>query len=90
MDKTYLEKFVNYLNKDICTLAKSIITETDTCETLFLGTLNYGFKAVVIRYFELLRYLGVQYKYNKNIEILNSQEFYEISISISILYISHK
>lgn len=67
------------MNNDICLLAKPIITETDTCENLFLGTLNYGFKAVVVRYFELLRYLGVEYNDSSNIQILNSSEFYELS-----------
>lgn len=79
LDKTYLEKFVVYLNQDICPLAEEIIKDSDTCETLFLGTLNYGFKAVAIRYFELQRYLGMQYNKVLSSEILNSPEFYEIS-----------
>ena len=80
LDKSYMETFVAYLNKNICPLAKAIITETDTCDTLFLGTLNYGFKAVIIRYFELLRYIGMGYKSILGNDILNTSDFYEISI----------
>lgn len=74
-----MDKFVLYLNTDICKLATKIITTTDTCDSLFLGTMNYGFKAVAIRYFELLRYLGVEIQNIESFDSLNSEEFYEIS-----------
>jgi len=87
LDRSYMEKFVKCLNQDICPLAKAIITDTDTCETLFLGTLSYGFKAVAIRNFELLRYLGMEVNNVLSSEILNSPEFYEMSKLIKFLFI---
>lgn len=75
-----MDKFMKSLNKDICQLATDLIQDNTTCDNLFLGTMNNGFKAVSIRYFELLRYLSVQIKSPENKKILNSEEFYEIGI----------
>ena len=68
-----------YLNNDICIFGNPLLTTSNTCDVLFLGTMKYGFKAVVIRYFELLRYLGVEFLNVQIYDFLNSPEFYEIS-----------
>lgn len=76
------------LNDDICPLAEELLKNKNntTCDNLFLGTLNNGFKAVSIRYFELLRYLSVQIKDPDNKRILNSEEFYEIGINKKTIF----
>ena len=72
------------LNEDICPLANPLISNIITCESLFLGTMKNGFKAVSMRYFELIRYLGVQIQEPNYQMILNSSEFYEIGKKINI------
>ena len=80
LETVYMDKFISNLNKDICPLVPTIINESDTCDSLFLGTMRNGFKAVLIRYFELLRFLSVEIKDPNIKDILNTQEFSEIGI----------
>ncbi len=62
------------LNQDI----NLLINKTYTDSAIYLRTPNYGFKAVVVRYFELLRYLGLSYYHNSNQDFLNTPEFLEV------------
>jgi hypothetical protein len=41
--------------------------------------MKYGFKAVVVRFFELIRYLGIQYFDSQKFDYINAQEFKDIS-----------
>jgi hypothetical protein len=75
------------LNEDICPLANPLIVNKIPCESLFLGTMKNGFKAVSMRYFELIRYLGVQIKDPDYQMILNSSEFYEIGKINKLLFL---
>ena len=75
-----MDYFDKNFNQDICSFANNLINDKLKCEDLFLGTLNYGFKAVSTRYFELLRYLGfLKSKSVNNFDFINSAEFGEIS-----------
>lgn len=79
MEKNYIDFFYSNLNEDICNLSTSIKNNVN-CDELFLGTLNYGFKGIINRYYELIRYLGyLKYKNVKDFDFLNSKEFGEIS-----------
>jgi hypothetical protein len=80
LSKTYLDdQFMKLLNDDICVI-ESIKTIFDTtCSNQFLGTMTYGFKAVVVRYFELIRYLGIKYYQDSNYDFINASEFKDIS-----------
>ncbi len=74
-----MKYFYTNINQDICLLAKNIITPNLTCEKIFLGTLYYGMKAVSLRYFDLLKYMGyIKYK-GLTYDFINSTEFGEIS-----------
>jgi hypothetical protein len=64
------------LNQDICPLVKDLFTD---CSTEFLSTMKYGFKAVVVRFFELIRYLGIQYFEGEKVDFINTKEFKDIS-----------
>ncbi len=80
LSKTYLDdQFMKLLNDDICVNNKIKEIFTTTCSQEFLGTMAYGFKAVVVRYFELIRYLGIKYYQNKNYDFINAIEFSDIS-----------
>ena len=52
---------------------------------MYLGTLDHGFKSVIARYFELLRYVAISYFNNKNgddssdDQLWNYEEFREIN-----------
>jgi hypothetical protein len=77
LSNSYLDEYMKNLNEDISPL----IIENNSGITAenFLGTMNYGFKSVVTRYFELIRFLGIVY-YNKvDYDFLNAPEFLEIS-----------
>lgn len=54
---SYISQFYNWLNNDI----SSFVTGMEVKEDSFLGTLKYGFKATISRYFELIRFIGVNY-----------------------------
>jgi hypothetical protein len=41
--------------------------------------MKYGFKAVTVRFFELIRYLGIQYFDNQKFDYINAHEFKDIS-----------
>ncbi len=87
LSQDYLDKFMNDLNNDIT----GIINSTRIDVNMFLETPKYvkninsffnyyqGFKAVVVRYFELIRFLGISYYTNTNYDFLNAPEFDEIS-----------
>ena len=51
-------------------------------DTSFLGTLKYGFKSTISRYFELIRFIGIDYLKNVDhsttLDPLNMTEFDEI------------
>ena len=57
---SYIKSFYNWLNKDISQYIQLQITE-DT----FLGTYKYGFKSVIARYFELIKYICLTYMTKK-------------------------
>ena len=75
----YMESFYNLINDNI---SDYIYNEyKHDISTLYLGTLNNGFKAVLSRYFELLRYIATNlYNENQKIEeLFNFPEFREIN-----------
>ena len=77
LSSTYLdEKFMKLLNEDICKVSGDVLPN---CPKDFLGTMNFGFKAVIVRYFELLRYLGIKYYQTNNFNFINANEFKDIS-----------
>lgn len=63
------------------------VTQQAVCDNIYLGTLNYvinfklnqGFKSVSVRYFDLLKYIAVQYYSNSELNVLNQAEFTELS-----------
>jgi hypothetical protein len=67
------------LNDNICVNPNIRSIFGATCNQQFLGTMTYGFKAVVVRYFELIRYLGIKYYQNKNYDFIDATEFQDIS-----------
>ena len=80
LSSTYLdENFMKLLNEDICKVKDVKLPD---CPKDFLGTMNFGFKAVVVRYFELLRYLGIKYYQTNNFNFINANEFKDISKNI--------
>jgi hypothetical protein len=78
LSSSYLDdKFMKLLNEDIC--EKVSADKLPNCSKDFLGTMKFGFKAVVVRYFELLRYLGIKYYQTNNFNFINANEFKDIS-----------
>ena len=86
----YNTKLYNYLNNDITSIAQNIDNSTSTeidldnlfeTTSTYLGTLRNGFKAVISRYFELIRYIGILYidPSKPNTNLWNSIEFKEIN-----------
>ncbi len=83
---TYIKKLYDYLNHDITSIATNINSSKQSfVETYdssnYLGTLENGFKSVIARYFELIRYICITYinpqtRYPK---LWNSPEFKEIN-----------
>jgi hypothetical protein len=72
------------MNKDI----QSFVTGLEVNDKTFLGTLKYGYKSTISRYFELIRFIGISFlKKNQQSEVtkedktkfLNYIEFNEIS-----------
>ena len=79
LKNNYMESFYDLINNNI---SEYIYNEyNDDISTLYLGTLRNGFKAVLVRFFELLRYIATNlYNNNTNIEDLyNFPEFREIN-----------
>ena len=83
----YIKKLYDYLNKDITSIATNVDVPTSSASVQtydssnYLGTLENGFKSVIARYFELIRYICVIY-INPNTrvkELWNSPEFKEIN-----------
>ena len=86
----YNTKLYNYLNNDITSIAQNVDNSTSTeidldnlfeTTSTYLGTLRNGFKAVISRYFELIRYIGILYidPSKPNTNLWNSIEFKEIN-----------
>jgi len=77
LSNSYIEEYMKNLNEDI----SSLINKNDSgiAPEEFLGSMNYGFKSVVTRYFELIRFLGIIYYNNVDYDFLNAPEFLEIS-----------
>ena len=80
----YIEKLYDWMNKDI----RSFVTGLEVNDKTFLGTLKYGYKSTISRYFELIRFIGISFlKKNQQTEVtkedktrfLNYIEFNEIS-----------
>ena len=75
----YINNFYNWINNDI----SSMVTNMTIDDTSFLGTLKYGFKSTISRYFELIRFIGINYLKMKTdnetdfYSLLNKTEFYE-------------
>ena len=79
LKNNYMESFYDLINNNI---SEYIYNEyNDDISTMYLGTLRNGFKAVLVRFFELLRYIATNlYNENANIEDLyNFPEFREIN-----------
>ena len=76
LGNTYLDQYMINMNQDITALIQATNSDVNTED--FLGTMNYGFNAVVVRYFELIRYLGVSYYNNQTSNYINAPEFSEI------------
>lgn len=74
LGQAYLTSFMNNLNGNIT----SLVNATEA-ENLYLGSLDYGMKAVAMRYFELIRFLGISYLKNPDYDYLNAPEFLEIN-----------
>ena len=59
-----------------------MVTNMTIEDTSFLGTLKYGFKSTISRYFELIRFIGINYLKMKTdnetdfYSLLNKTEFY--------------
>ena len=79
----YIDTFKSTLNNNIC--SDNLVT-INNCNNAFLETTQHGFKSVVIRLFELIRYLGIQYFDDTNkTDFANADEFKDISKDILIL-----
>ena len=84
----YIKKLFDYLNKDITSIATNINSSISSASvqtydsSTYLGTLENGFKSVIARYYELIRYICVTYinpNTRNNFELWNSPEFKEIN-----------
>ena len=84
----YIKKLFDYLNKDITSIATNINSSvsSDSVQTYdsstYLGTLENGFKSVIARYYELIRYICIIYinpKTRNTSNLWNSPEFKEIN-----------
>jgi hypothetical protein len=75
LSSTYINTFKSTLNSDICDKLSTV----DDCQNAFLKTTEHGFKSVIVRLFELLRYLGIQYFDEYLADYKNSFEFKDIS-----------
>ena len=76
LGNTYLDQYMLNMNQDITALIQATNSNVNTGD--FLGTMNYGFNAVIIRYFELIRFLGVSYYNKSNSNYIDAPEFKEI------------
>ena len=78
LNGNYLTQFYQWLNNDISTYVQGMTVN----DTSFLGTLKYGFKSTISRYFELIRFIGINYLKNVDhsttLDPLNMTEFDEI------------
>ena len=88
----YVNIFYEYCNNDINDIIyfeNATKINDDTKESLYLGTLQFGFKAVLERFFELLRYIAINkmlddkgmldIKEEEKIEFTDYIEFKEIN-----------
>ncbi len=85
----YNMKLYNYLNNEITSIATNVDNSSLEIDldnlfestTTYLGTLRNGFKAVISRYFELIRYIGIIYidPSKENNTLWNYNEFKEIN-----------
>ena len=83
LENEYMNDFYNNINTDIASIANASQDDLDN-NNLYLGTLDHGFKSVIARYFELLRYVAISYFNNKNgddsdDQLWNYEEFREIN-----------
>jgi hypothetical protein len=76
LGNSYMQSFMKNLNQDINQL---IYPLNNTSSDIYLGTMKYGFKAVVLRYFDLLRFLIISYYKTPDYDYLNAVQFSEIS-----------
>ena len=90
----YIKKLYDYLNKDITSIATNVNSSTSSASvetydsSTYLGTLENGFKSVIARYFELIRYICITYinPEHRVDELWNSPEFKEInSIATNVI-----
>jgi hypothetical protein len=84
LENEYMNDFYNNINTNITSIANTTENDLDN-NHLYLGTLEHGFKSVIARYFELLRYVAISYFNNKiddnssDDELWNYEEFREIN-----------
>jgi hypothetical protein len=82
LSSDYISEFKNTLNNDICN--ENLVTLRD-CSNSFLKTTQHGFKSVIVRLFELLRFLGIQYFDNPTmVDYTVAMEFKDISNNMLI------
>ena len=82
----HLLKLFDYLNHDITSIATNVNSSKQSFvqtydSSNYLGTLENGFKSVIARYFELIRYICITYinPETRIPELWNSPEFKEIN-----------
>ncbi len=75
LSSDYLHIFRSTLNSNIC----DKITNIKDCPNAFQQTTQHGYKSVIVRLFELIRYVGIQYSSNYNKDYKNARQFQEIS-----------
>ena len=90
----YITKLYDYLNHDITSIVTKVNSSSSSAsvETYdssnYLGTLENGFKSVIARYFELIRYICISYidPESRVDELWNTPEFKEInSIATNVI-----
>ena len=73
LNKDYTDYFYKSINEDITSVNKGGYSETD-----FYGTMLYGFKTLVLRYFELIRYPGLEhFMSNSDKNFTNDKDYAE-------------
>lgn len=75
LSTSYVDLFMADLNNNISDRVNSSRVDSK----IYLGTPNYGMKAVALRYFELIRFLSISYYDDPKYDYINTPQFLEIN-----------
>jgi hypothetical protein len=76
LSSDYINTFKTTLNNNIC---NANLATLDDCSNQFLQTTQHGYISVIVRLFELVRYLGIKYFDGYKADYKNEIEFQDIS-----------